>query len=114
MPAPTKRRVPLYCVLISSGPLVMVKMPDTFVRWDIIRREIHASIKREHDIKAKDVVTIEGMAGMPEGVNTYEEGFERFERAFNGDVECYPKFNLHAWNDEEQTFKLFRSAIISE
>lgn len=111
MPQPAKRRTALYCTVISTGQLAIVRMPEHFVTWATIRREIHASVRRKHGILAKDVHDIECLAGAVDGDTDGGHGMRLCERGFSGDQTTLKGFALHAWDNEAATFKLVRQAI---
>jgi hypothetical protein len=96
--------------VISEGDLVIVRMPDKFVPWATIRREMNASIRREHGILAKSVHTVEGLAGDPDGDDDGGKMKELCDKAFGGDRTIVKAFALHAWNDAKAMFELARPA----
>ena len=110
MPKPKTRRTALFCNVLSPGPLVMVKMPEAFVAWSVIRREIHASLRREHGVLAKDVHAIEAFAGIIDGDTDGGQGLQLCNRAFAGHADALHAFALHAWDSDTSTFTLFRPA----
>lgn len=113
MPSPSRRRVALYCTVISTGPLVVVRMPEKFVPWTTIRKEIMASIRRTHGIRAKGVHAIEALAGEIGGDRDGGKAREAYDRAFNGDATVLQAFALHAWRDDLAGFEMIRKATSS-
>lgn len=105
---PRKRTHSLYCLVVSAGPFVIVRMPEHCVRWPKLRKEIHAMMRSEHGVKAKDVLMVEGLAGDPYDEADTKEDIGLFERAFAGDPDALKKLNLHAWNEDMQSFDRIR------
>ena len=101
------RSIPLYATCINSGPLVMLKMPERFVPWAVIKRQAYASLKREHGTLPREIHTIEGIAGFVDGDTDDGAGKLLCDRAFAGE-ECLMGFALHAWDDASTSFKLVR------
>lgn len=110
MARPTARRASLYCTVISEGDLVIVRMPKEFVTWTMIRKELHASIRREHGTLAKNVHGIEHLANDPEEDGDDGRTLELCAKAFAGDTNTLKDFALHAWNDSKACFELARRA----
>lgn len=107
-----KRRHSLYCLVLSNGgQLVMVQMPDHFVAWTELRQRIYDFMKNDLSIKVKDIFSIEGLNGDPNGVPDDPDQLPRFQKAFAGSTEHFPKFTLYAWDDTSRSFKLARAAI---
>lgn len=104
-----KRRVSLYCVLYSSGPLVVVKMPGAFVRWTVIRTALHAMLRKHYGVLAKNLHGVEGIAGSPDGDTDDGASLMRCEAAFSGSPDTLRGFDLHAWDDETKGFVFVRA-----
>lgn len=116
MGSPTKRRVSLYCTVISQGPLLIVRMPEGFVRWDVIRTAINAMMRRDYGVLAKNIHLIEGFAGGAYDDPDTDGGqaLDLCTRAFGGDIMTLPRFELQAWDDASRTFELVRSGAPAE
>lgn len=106
-----KRKIALFCTVVSSGPLVIVRMPEHHVRWSTVRREIHAMMRREHGIRAKDIHAVEALAGDVDGDTDGGETAEICRRAFAGDRMTLAAFDLQAWDDGAGGFRRAREAI---
>jgi hypothetical protein len=85
----------------------MVRMPERFVPWAVIKHHVYASLKREHGKLPGQIHTIEGFAGFADGDTDNGEGKLLCERAFAGEP-CLLPFALHAWDDRTCTFRLVR------
>lgn len=105
-----KRTIPLYCTVINSGALALVRFPSHHVKWRILVRELVRTMKEVQGTRHRDIVTIEGLADDCDANGTEEERkfLKRLEEAFAGNPEILGKFNLYGWNEETQTFSLFR------
>lgn len=108
MPSSKKPNVALYCNVISSE-LVIVRMPDKHVLWTDIRREIHAFMKRDLDVRAKDITSIDALTGNQDDPN---DDREAFDKVFSGSINGFKSFYLYAWNDDTKTFDLVRKPTI--
>ncbi len=109
MPAPAGRRVALYCTVISRH-MVIVRMPERFVPWNMIRREINAALRRTYGTGSLHVHDVEALAGLPGGDEDDGHVLRLCERGFAGDRDVLTGFALHAWNDHTDTFELVRPA----
>lgn len=107
---PRRRKWSLYCLVISAGPLVLLRMPEHATRWTIVSKAINAMMRNEHGVLAKDIFDVEGLAGSPEPDVAAQEDLGVFERAFSGDPTALAKFSLHAWNTDEESFDMVRAA----
>jgi hypothetical protein len=114
MPTPTRRRTSLYCLVVSTGPLVIVRMPEGFVAWRTVRPAVNEMMRREHGVLAKNIHSIEGLAGDPEGDGDHGESLDVAGRAFAGDLMTMRRFHLHAWDDATGTFVNIRAGAPRE
>lgn len=107
-----KRSHCLYCVVISRGPLVMVRMPEEHTAWRPMVIAIHEFMRDDLDIKAKDISAIEGMAGYPDPDSPEEDHafLEKCGIAFEGSDMHIPAFMLYAWDEAAGGFRLKRKA----
>jgi len=105
-----RRKWSLYCVVVSAGPLVLLRMPEHATRWTTVRKALNAMMRNEHAVPAKDIFDVEGLAGSPEADLAAREDLGVFERAFAGDPTALAKFSLHAWNADTESFDMIRAA----
>lgn len=105
-----RRKWSLYCVVVSAGPLVLLRMPEHATKWTIVRKAVNTMIRSEHAVLAKDIFDLEGLAGSPEPDVPAQEDLGVFERAFSGDPTALAKFSLHAWNADAESFDMVRAA----
>lgn len=106
------RKHALYLNVVSHGPLVIAKMPDEFIRWAEVRQRIFDFMKRDLGVKVKDILSLEGVAGLPEreAHNDDPEFVTKCEKAFGGSSDYLKAFTLYAWDDATRTFKLARAS----
>lgn len=115
-----------YCTVISHGPLVIVRMPDEYMRWTVVRKAVFDFMRESYGVKAQDIVAIEGLAGMrPPKFRSKSDAemwtmwnrkyleddkitLPKIEKAFAGDTTLFSAFNLWAWNGKG--FTLVRAA----
>ena len=107
-----KRKYSLYCTVHSYGPLVIAKLPEK-ERWDKIRGGIYAFMRNDFGVKAKEVFSVEGLAGHPEEDGSYEDpGFlQKLEDAFAGGTSSLLGFHLYTWDYDLGHFVLARKAV---
>jgi hypothetical protein len=107
--SPVKRRHALYCTVLSRE-LVIVRMPEHFVRGKDVIRALLQMMKREFGIQGKNV-GIEGLVDT-RGENADEDAFiDKLEAAFAGSPDYLKKFNLFAWDDATGSFVKAREAV---
>lgn len=98
-----------FCTVIGRH-MVIVRMPEHFVPWNLIRREINASLRRSYGTRSVNVHDVEALAGLPGGDEDDGHTLRLCERGFVGDPDVLAAFALHAWNDDTDAFELVRSA----
>ncbi len=102
----------LYCTVLSSE-LVIVRMPEHFVRGSDVIRSLLQMMKREFGILGKNV-GIEGLID-GRGETADEDAFmDKLEAAFAGSPDYLKKFNLFAWDDATESFVKARGAVEQE
>jgi hypothetical protein len=113
MNKPKKRKIALYCMIICNE-LIIAKMPEEFVPWSQVRKELNAILKLEWGILAKDIHAVEALAGT---VNDSDgdggEALEKCEKAFSGDNTHYRRFSLISWDKPVLRFKVIRKVAES-
>ncbi len=106
-----KRRHSLYLNPITSGPLIIMRAPDEFVRWVDLRRAILTALRQDFGLRARDVHAIEGLAGyayQPDDADSVRFA-ARVDRGLAGDPEPVAGFHLYAW--EAGAFQRKRAGV---
>ena len=88
----------------------MVRMPEAHVRWTEIRRELHRVMRAKHGILGRQIHSVEGFAGSPDGDTDEGDGLALCTRAFDGDVRTLKRFTLYAWDEASRSFQFARAA----
>lgn len=96
-----------YLHVLSGGPLIIVRLPDSEPRWrDILKACM--GLMREHGLRGKDISAIESVdAGSTEAEAA--DFRKSLEAAFAGGREV-EKFWLYEWR--ESSFALVRRAVV--
>lgn len=108
MPRPTARRHSLYLLVISSGPFVIVRGPEGFEAWPVIRKALRKVMREEHGLKAADVSSVEGLADPRDDIEP--DTVARLAAAFDG-ADHFRRFYLYAWTGDG--FALARKPLAS-
>lgn len=105
-----RRKYPLFCTVISQGPLVIVRLPEEPQPWRILIRELARALKRDHGVLGREIHTLEGLAGMPPGEDLHEEPgtLARLESAYSGNPEPFARFKFYGWDSDTQKIVLIR------
>jgi hypothetical protein len=106
-----------YLNVISSGPLLFVRVPIKGVLWRDILKAL-TPVMHEHGLKKKDISSINGYS-----LDSYKEYgknhhlyldniqfIARLDRAFDGAKDCVPNFHLYEWDGKK--FRKVRGACL--
>ncbi|AFO71542.1 hypothetical protein phiCbK_028 [Caulobacter phage phiCbK] len=111
MPRPAHRRHALYLLVVSCGPLVIMKGPEAFTPWPVLRKAILKTMREAHGLKASEVSAVEGLADPRSEDPQDRNAVEKFAAAFAGS-DNFPAFHLYAWTGEG--FALVRAPLEQE
>ena len=101
-----------YMTVISSGPLIIVRVPWPMPRWRSIMRAMTA-VMQSHGLRQKDISELDGVvASLDQDQTDADRAFRaRLEAAYAGAADKVPGFLLYDWSGfKGGHFKLVRAA----
>ncbi len=107
-----QRRHSLFCHVVCSK-MVLAKLPENFVPVKEWKRSLLRFMHVWYGLPAKEIHSIEGLAGYPVGEDANEdrEYLQLITAAFAGENEAVPSFDLIEWNPQTKSFWFKRAAI---
>jgi hypothetical protein len=99
-----------YMTVISSGPLVIARVPLPMPRWrDILRAS--TTLMRAHGLRQKDISAFDGMVPIDPANRDQKDQdlIARVDAAYAGDVDKFPRFWLYDW--QAGAFQLARPPV---
>jgi len=111
-PPDAARSTATYCLAESPGLAAVFRMPDKYVPWSTLRRQIGVSMRRHHDVRAKSIVSVRAFAHPITGDGDEGSRMTACDHAFTSDgCTGLEQYALHAWRDARAGFVLVRHAV---
>ena len=96
-----------YMVVVSPGPLMILRVPWPMPRWRSILKATTA-VMRSHGMRGKDIHSLDGLVAYPNDRTREDvELVDRVIAAFAGASDKVPRFWLYDWQGD--AFRLARA-----
>ena len=97
-----------YMLVVSPGPLMILRVPWPMPRWRSIM-QASTAVMRAHGLRQKDIFSLDGLVAYPSDRDAEDRHLiDRVDAGYEGSEDKVPRFWLYDWRGS--AFKLARTA----